>query len=108
MSTYFRHLQTNTSEEEELLLPTIFGLDQNYPNPFNPSTIINYQLPENATVDLRVFDILGREVATLVSGQIKAGYHQVQFNARNLASGMYIYRLQAGKTVITKKLTLIK
>lgn len=93
---------------QDLELPTAFGLNQNYPNPFNPSTMISYQLPVSSVVDLRVFDMLGREVASLISGQVKAGYHQVQFDARNLASGMYIYRLQAGNQVFTKKLTLIK
>ena len=93
---------------QDLELPTAFGLNQNYPNPFNPSTVISYQLPANSAVDLRVFDMLGREVATLISGQVEAGYHQIQFNASHLASGMYIYRLQAGNQVFTKKLTLIK
>ncbi len=91
-----------------ITLPDIFALDQNYPNPFNPSTIIQYQLPEDANVVLQVFDILGRKVAELVNGEIKAGYHKVQFDARDLASGMYIYRLKAGSQVFTKKLTLIK
>lgn len=89
-------------------IPVEFGLSQNYPNPFNPSTMIQYQLPENSKVTLQVFDVLGREVATLVNEQMEAGYHQVSFNASNLASGMYIYRLQAGDQVFTKKLTLIK
>lgn len=109
---------TTTSNLIEEELPGSFGLSQNYPNPFNPSTVISYQLPENSLVDLRVFDMLGREVANLVSGQVEAGYHQVQFNAGNLSSGVYIYRLQvhssygagwqAGGNVLTKKLTLIK
>lgn len=102
-------IPSNTvSNEPGSDLPQTFALSQNYPNPFNPSTVIRYQLPENSMVDLRVFDMLGREVANLVSGQVEAGYHQVQFNAGDLASGVYIYRLQAGDNVFTKKLTLIK
>ncbi|MFV1883882.1 MAG: GLUG motif-containing protein [Balneola sp.] len=89
-------------------LPTTFNLDQNYPNPFNPSTIINYQLPEQSKVKLEVFDMLGRKVATLVDGQATAGYHQVTFNASNLASGMYIYHLEANQQLFTKKMLLIK
>lgn len=99
---------TSTSIDVNSDLPETFNMDQNYPNPFNPSTVISYQLPENSKVQLQVFDVLGRQVAELVNGQVEAGYHQVTFEARNLASGMYIYRLQAGSTVITKKLTLIK
>ena len=99
---------TLSSEEAESELPRDVNLDQNYPNPFNPSTVISYQLPVRSRVTLQVFDVLGREVATLVSGQVEAGYHQVTFNASNLSSGMYIYRLQAGNQVFTKKLTLIK
>lgn len=89
-------------------LPKEIGLSQNYPNPFNPSTVINYQLPEQSQVELRVYDILGREVATLVDESMKAGYHSVPFNAGRLASGIYLYRLKAGNTVFIKKLTLIK
>lgn len=89
-------------------LPDFFALDQNYPNPFNPATVISYQLPVSSEVSLKVFDVLGREVATLIDGRVEAGYHQITFNARNLASGMYIYQLKAGSTVLTKKFTLIK
>ena len=89
-------------------LPKVVALDQNYPNPFNPSTVIGYQLPERSKVELVVFDMLGRKVATLVNGQIEAGIHQVTFNARNLASGVYLYRLKTGDKVFTKKFTLIK
>jgi alpha-tubulin suppressor-like RCC1 family protein len=93
---------------EEPDMPKEINLSQNYPNPFNPSTVISYQLPVNSKVELRVFDVLGREVAMLVNERMTPGYHKVTFDAGNLASGMYIYRLKAGNTVITKKLTLIK
>ncbi len=100
--------KTSVGNEQIANLPQSVELQQNYPNPFNPSTTISYQLPTNGKVQLQVFDMLGRQVAELVNGQVEAGYHQVNFDARNLASGMYIYRLQAGNSVITKKLTLIK
>lgn len=98
-----------STEETTAVLPDDFSLHQNYPNPFNPSTVISYQLPMNSVVSLKVFDMLGREVATLIDGErISGGSHSVTFDAGNLASGMYIYRLQAGNQVFTKKLMLIK
>ena len=100
---------TSVSDEPEIELPTSVELQQNYPNPFNPSTSIGFGLPQSAKVTLEVFDVLGRKVATLLNAQNKtAGRHTINFDARNLASGMYIYRLQAGSSIITKKLTLIK
>lgn len=99
---------TGVSVEQESGLPTDFALNQNYPNPFNPSTMISFQLPVSSEVTLQVFDLMGRKVATLVDGNVEAGHHQVPFNAGDLASGMYIYRLKAGANVFTKKLTLIK
>ncbi len=89
-------------------LPNQFGLNQNYPNPFNPTTVISYEVPEQSQVRLDVFDITGRHVATLVNEQINAGQHQITFDASNLSSGVYMYRLQAGSTVMTRQLTLIK
>ena len=89
-------------------MPGEITLHQNYPNPFNPTTVISYELPENSHVRLEVYDMLGKQIATLVDGQVSAGTHQVNFDASNLSSGVYIYRLQAGGTMITKQLTLIK
>lgn len=89
-------------------VPRTFELAQNYPNPFNPSTAISYQLPTATNVTLKVYDMLGREVATLVNARQEAGRYQVTFNAANLASGIYFYRLQAGNFVETKKMMLIK
>ncbi len=89
-------------------LPQAVALNQNYPNPFNPSTIISYELPEAGQVRLNVYDMTGRQVATLVDTRMNAGRHQVSFNAMNLASGVYMYRLQAGGVTMTRQLTLIK
>ncbi len=88
--------------------PTSFELAQNYPNPFNPATTINYQLPTSAMVTLKVYDVVGREVATLVNARQDAGRYNVVFNASTLASGVYFYRLQAGSFVETKKMMLVK
>jgi len=107
-SRFVIRMKTATSNEANPNLPTEVALQQNYPNPFNPATTINYQVPEQSRVRLEVFDMLGRKVATLLNERVEAGYHQVRFDARNLASGMYIYRLEAGDKTITKKLTLIK
>jgi len=89
-------------------LPQRVALNQNYPNPFNPSTVISYDLPEASDVTIQVYDMTGRQVATLVNSRMEAGTHEVTFNAGNLASGVYIYRLQAGEHMLTRKLTLIK
>ncbi|SMO78950.1 CotH kinase family protein [Gracilimonas mengyeensis] len=97
-----------TSSEEELALPSAIALEQNYPNPFNPNTNITYHLKENSLVSLDVFDVLGRKVATLVNGRQSAGTHHASFDAGNLASGVYMYRLQAGETVLIKKMLLAK
>ena len=93
-------------EEEVSLAPTEYGLDQNYPNPFNPATTISYQLPENNQVSLRVYDILGNLVSTLVDQQMDAGYHSVNWDASQLASGIYIYRIISGSFISTKKMIL--
>jgi hypothetical protein len=88
--------------------PKEFRLDQNFPNPFNPTTTIQYQLPKAARVTLKIYDILGSEVTTLVNEEQEAGYKEVKFNANNIASGMYIYRLTAGDFVSTRKMMMMK
>ena len=85
-----------------------FKLQQNYPNPFNPSTTINYDLPKQSKVKMVVYDILGREVTTLVDEPKKAGSYQVLWNASRFASGLYFCRIQAGDYIATKKLVLLK
>lgn len=89
-------------------IPDGFTLYQNYPNPFNPSTNISFDLPKESNVTLKVYNILGEEVATLVNTVMPAGHQVVEFNTSNLASGMYVYRLQAGSFVQTKKMLLMK
>jgi hypothetical protein len=95
-------------ESDNTGLPTVYALEQNYPNPFNPTTTIKFTLPKNSDVKLAVYDILGRLVTKLVDGNFEAGYHEVQFNASNLASGVYFYRIEAGNFVKVKKLMLLK
>lgn len=99
---------TSIEEIVEASMPKEVRLAQNYPNPFNPSTEIRFQLPESRDVRLNIYDMLGRNVATLVDNRMTAGEHRVNFDASNLSSGMYIYRLQAGDRVLTRKMTLIK
>ena len=88
--------------------PKEFKLEQNFPNPFNPTTKIQYQLPQDSRVTLKIYDILGSEVATLVNEEQEAGYKEIQFTGSNIASGMYVYRLQAGDFISTKKMMLLK
>jgi len=89
-------------------IPKDFVLGQNYPNPFNPSTTIRYGLPHKTTVQLSVFNTLGQQVAILQNGEQEAGYHNVLFDGSKLASGVYLYRMQAGPYVETRKLLLMK
>jgi hypothetical protein len=91
-----------------LIYPTRFVLEQNYPNPFNPTTVIEFALPKQAAVKLSVYNILGEKVAELVNGTLSAGYHSVSFNASDLSSGIYIYKITAGNFVSVKKMMLLK
>lgn len=96
-------------EEEEIdEIPTNYILSQNYPNPFNPSTKIRYSVPQSSQVVIKVFDILGREIETLVNEEKLAGEYEIEFNASELGSGVYFYKLQAGSFVETKKMILLK
>ena len=95
-------------EDEEDYPPSEFVLEQNYPNPFNPVTTIEYSIPQAGVVTIKIYDILGREVTTLVNEEKQRGNHIVKFNASNLASGIYFYKLQAGNFVESKKMILLK
>jgi len=117
--TKFGEIITSISSGENEILPIKFSLAQNYPNPFNPTTKIKYSIPSTGTsslstsggmklVQLKVYDILGNEVATLVNEEKPAGEYEVEFNASKLPSGIYFYRLKAGNFIQTKKMILIK
>jgi len=90
------------------IFPSIFNLQQNYPNPFNPITAISYWLLTVGQVNLTIYDVSGREIATLVDGIKQPGYHEVSFDGSNLASGIYLYRLKAGEFIAARKMVLVK
>jgi hypothetical protein len=98
----------STSTGVKQIIPQRYSLEQNYPNPFNSSTVISFSLPLKSSVLLKVFDIMGREVATLVNEELAAGNHYHQWDASNISSGVYFYRLQAGSFTQTKKLVLLR
>jgi hypothetical protein len=97
-----------TAVGDHQVAPTNYTLNQNYPNPFNPSTKISYQIPESGFVTLKVYNALGKEVATLVNSEKSAGRYEVNFNANDLSSGIYFYTIQAGKFQETRKMILLK
>jgi hypothetical protein len=112
-TTWFRDLalyreSAATEVSDNTWIPWTATLLQNYPNPFNPSTTIRYELPRNVFVTLIVYDMLGRQVETLVNERQSAGSHSVSFSARNVPSGVYFYRLEAGTYHDTKKLLIVK
>jgi len=113
--TNFYYLGILSDVAENEIIPNEFRLYQNYPNPFNPVTIIKYSIPVVETgyapsirTSLKVYDILGKEVTTLVNEEKPAGNYQVSFNGSNFSSGVYFYQLKAGRFEATKKLVLIK
>lgn len=99
---------TDVETEDQISLPKDFALAQNYPNPFNPSTIIEYQLPKVSNVNLKVYDILGNEIVTLVNENKAAGVYEIEFDASRLSSGIYFYQLITDNFSNIKKMTLIK
>jgi parallel beta-helix repeat protein len=103
-----KHFGSESKENPMELIPTEYTLYQNYPNPFNPTTTINYDLPNTSDVSLIIYDILGRKVKELVNEKQQAGRYEVQFNASNISSGVYIYQLIAEKYMSSKKMILLK
>jgi hypothetical protein len=101
-------IKKNEAGKTNNIIPNQFALSQNYPNPFNPETTIKYALPRDVKVVIKIYDILGREVSTLVNEFKKAGYYEVKFNGSNFASGVYFYRIEAQEYVVSKKMVLIK
>ncbi|MFH1042242.1 MAG: T9SS type A sorting domain-containing protein [bacterium] len=99
---------TLIENEQENKIICKYTLNQNYPNPFNPSTTFSFSLPEKEFVTLKIYDVLGKEITTLVNEELNAGSYKNDWNATNLSSGIYFYRLQAGKFSETKKLMLVK
>ena len=101
-------LVTSVEQIENELLPTEFRLEQNYPNPFNPSTTIRFAVPKASHVTIQIYDVLGRQVATLVDEEYQAGVYKVVFEAGDLTSGLYIYRIQTEAFTQSRKLMLLK
>ena len=98
----------NTPKVEDYLVPNSFEVKQNYPNPFNPTTNIEFSIPKDANVSIKIYDILGKEVSTLVNEQRSAGTYIINWNASNFSSGIYFYRVSAGECTETKKMFLVK
>jgi hypothetical protein len=106
--TFFKNLLPTSVADPEGMAPGLFSLTQNYPNPFNPLTSIRFSIPHSGSVSLRVYDIIGRNVATLIDEVMARGNHSVQWDASSMPSGVYFYTLQSGGRVQTKKLILLK
>jgi hypothetical protein len=100
--------EDNQTQTQSQVIPDNYSLSQNYPNPFNPTTYISFGLPEAAFVTLKIYDLLGNEIATLVNDNISAGMHNVAFDASSYPSGVYLYKIQAGTFIVTKKMVLLK
>jgi hypothetical protein len=94
--------------EVQVIQPFEFSLEQNYPNPFNPSTKIKYSIPQISQVQIKVFDVLGNELKTIVNEEKSTGTYEITLHAENLPSGVYFYQLRAGEFVQTKKMLLLK
>ncbi len=99
---------TDIGDSEISTIPSDFSLNQNYPNPFNPSTTISFSIPQSEFVSIKVYNIIGKEVTTLISREMSAGNYDVQFDASNLSSGVYFYQFQAGTFNEVRKMNLIK
>jgi hypothetical protein len=101
-------ITTSVIQKEEQTIPAAFSLEQNYPNPFNPTTNIRFSITEKGSVSLRIFDVLGKEIATILNDELNAGTYSVSWNASGFSSGVYFYRLQTKDFSDTKKLLLTK
>ncbi len=99
---------TSVNDDKNDIIPTTYELNQNYPNPFNPTTKIRFSIPQNDFVTLKVYDILGREIATIINEELKAGTYNLDFEATNLSSGIYFYQLKTDNFVEVKKMNLLK
>jgi len=105
---FFLNEPVNSTTEINDNVPTNFALEQNYPNPFNPSTTINFSLPKEQYVKLAVFNVAGKQVAEMVNRKMKAGSHSLNFNAQNLVSGQYFYKIETSGFSKVKKMLLLK
>lgn len=107
-SSYSNEINMNLVGIDKNNIPAEYSLSQNYPNPFNPATKIKFSLPEKSITNLIIYDVLGREVKVLIDCELNAGYHEIQFNASQLSSGVYLYRIVTPKFTSTRKLVLLK
>jgi hypothetical protein len=105
---YIAVVSTTVSVKDNFVVPTTVALEQNYPNPFNPATNITYTLPNSDRVKLEIFDITGQKITTLIDGIENAGRHVVRFNAKNIASGVYFYKIQFNSITLTKSMLLLR
>ena len=105
-NTYYQDVVVSVENEEAV--PSVFKLEQNYPNPFNPSTIIKFAVPQRSNVLIKIYDIIGSELLTLVNEELESGWYEKVFNASGYASGIYICRMQAGDFTKVIKMLLIK
>ena len=113
MGSYEYQSEPGTSSIVTSCNPYKYHIAQNFPNPFNPGTAIKYELPKMSEVSLKIYNILGQEVKTLINGKKPAGYHKVTWDGRNnlgikVSSGLYIYRIKAGEFIDTKKMVLLR
>jgi hypothetical protein len=107
--TYFILLTSPVyTQESDISIPNEFSLEQNYPNPFNPTTTIRYSIPSTTSVQLKIYNILGNEIATIVNEEQPAGNYNIEYDASNLPSGIYFYTLTTKGFSETKKMTLVK
>jgi len=103
-----RYLLTSIKEKPQEALPAEYQLEQNYPNPFNPSTVIEFALPQESHVSIKLYNVLGEEVATIVEGTLPAGFHKIQWKPESFASGIYFYRMVAKSEVSSRTFTNVK